>query len=588
VIRDRKKLARIAPVFAPPICHGNPSERAMKSLWHHLVGTRFPRPKTRFVSLRLESLEDRLVLSFTYHGGPLLSNVTVQGLFLGSDWNNTAPGNPNPASTTYFNNYLKYIVASPFMDMMHQDGYQVNRGTWTSGVVDPVTLTQGNPSVFLDDGTIETDLQQQITAGKLQSPGPNNLYVVFVEDNVPVEFSPGSVNSENYFSGYHAFFPGTDASGNPATINYAVVTVPGGSVGNSSEANTHVTPAQEMTITASHELAEAVTDPQDGASPGWYDDFLNQEICDVVAGQYLFLHNYAVQRVADMNDQAMTPEGAAPIQAATFVLEQGGDLYEHTSAGTTLIASGVAALSNQSIDNYGRAMCDYVDSSGNAWKVEDGFAPSQIWTGGVAQTVASQGTDFVLLTNGQLYQHKYNSYIAQWQTTQVASQVASISGGTDKHGVVCVDYVTTAGAAYEFSDSTGLHLIKASGVASVSAGPIGTAGVLLTTGEADFWQEKNRSLTMLAPSGVSQLTLGTNVGLANYVLVERLDTNGTLWEYKSGIASAPTQINSGVTAISDVRQGVVDAIMSNGTLQEHNDGTNVWTTIDNNTVLGVG
>ena len=47
-----------------------------------------------------------------------------------------------------------------------------------------------------------------------------------------------------------------------------------------------------------------------------------------------------------------------------------------------------------------------------------------------------------------------------------------------------VDYVTTAGAAYELSDSTGVHLLRSSGVASVSAGLEGNSALLLTTGEA--------------------------------------------------------------------------------------------------------
>jgi hypothetical protein len=559
----------------------------MKSLFRKLIGKRRTRARTHSIPLRLESLEERIVPAFAYQGGPLLTSVTAQALFLGSDWNNTSPGNPNPASTTYFNSYLKYLVYSPYMDMLHAEGYGVGRGTAANGVVDPVSLPQGNPNAFLDDGTIQTDIQQQITAGKLQSPGPNNLYVVFVEDNVPVEFSPGGPNSINAFAGYHSFFSGSDASGHSTIINYAVIPVSGGSVGNA-YGTVGLTPAQEMTVAASHEVAEAVTDPQVGSSLGWYDYYNQGEIGDVVAGEYVFLHNYAVQRISDKSDLPMTPQGATAIQAETFVLEKGGNLYEHTGAGNHLIASNVAAITNQSIGLQGRATVDYIDSSGNAWTYDDLNGAAEDWSGGAKQVVDGQGADYVLLSNGQLVAEIYSVVSGGWSNRTIASHVTSISAGTDVHGVSCVDYVTTSGAAYEYSDSTGLHLIKGGGVASVSAGPIGTAGLVLTTGEADFWQERNHSLTMLAPSGVAQLTLGTNVGLANYVLVERLDTNGNLWEYKSGTSSAATQINSGVASISDARQGVVDAIMSNGTLQEHNDGTNAWTTIDSNTVLGVG
>src|SRR5689334_14872390 len=130
----------------------------MKSFLHRLLGTTPSRPKTRSLPLRLETLEDRIVPTFTYGGGPLLSNVAIQGVYLGSDWSNTAVGNPNPASTSYFDGFNKSIVSGSFMTMLHADGYNVNKGTFTAGVIDPVTLTQGNSAIFLTDSTIQKDL----------------------------------------------------------------------------------------------------------------------------------------------------------------------------------------------------------------------------------------------------------------------------------------------------------------------------------------------------------------------------------------------------------------------------------------------
>jgi hypothetical protein len=266
-------------------------------------------------------------------------------------------------------------MKSSFMDMLKTDGYTVGRGTYSASVVDPVTLTQGDPNTFLQDTTIQQDIQQEITGGKLQAPDADRLYVVFVEDNVPVQQENGNTSINN-FAAYHFAFSGTDAHGNPAPIYYAVVTYPGGAVNNSGAPTYNLTTLQLMTQAASHEIAEAATDPANGLStPGWQDHAvgggLENEIGDVVDGQAVFLKGYAVQRISDKNDQAMTPVGATPVQPVTFVLENNGQLLALTSSGSTSIASGVASISDQSIDNFGSAVIDYVDTNGNAWGYED-------------------------------------------------------------------------------------------------------------------------------------------------------------------------------------------------------------------------
>ena len=50
--------------------------------------------------------------------------VVLQGVYLGTDW-----AKPTYAPTvSYLDNYLKYIVQSPYMDMLTQAGYGVGRG----------------------------------------------------------------------------------------------------------------------------------------------------------------------------------------------------------------------------------------------------------------------------------------------------------------------------------------------------------------------------------------------------------------------------------------------------------------------------
>ena len=54
-------------------------------------------------------------------------------------------------------------------------------------------------------------MQLAINAGLVQPPDANRLYVVFVEDNVPVGMSDGSLSRAD-FLGYHSAFAGRDAA----------------------------------------------------------------------------------------------------------------------------------------------------------------------------------------------------------------------------------------------------------------------------------------------------------------------------------------------------------------------------------------
>ena len=83
------------------------------------------RPEARRALPNLECLEERQVMSVTYHGGAVLPNVAVQGIYYGSDWGN------NPTSfnqTGALEGFLGNIVNSPYMDMLTNAGYGVGRG----------------------------------------------------------------------------------------------------------------------------------------------------------------------------------------------------------------------------------------------------------------------------------------------------------------------------------------------------------------------------------------------------------------------------------------------------------------------------
>jgi Domain of unknown function (DUF4214) len=242
--------------------------------------------------IELETLEDRCTPAIGFQGGAVVAHVQVQALFYGTYWS-TSDG---LQSASDINTYLSYLVNSPFMDVMNE--YGVGRGTFLgNGIVDPGLLG----AVSVSDATIQVELANDITAGRLPGASINTLYIVFTPPNVAV--TSGSESSLLDFFGYHDIFP----YGATGTVNYAVIANP---VGNGTDGS--MTDFQTITHAVSHELAEAVTDP-DGS--GWVDPVTGDEIADVVdqPGNIAFLNNYVVAGLWSVAKQtAVYPVGSSP------------------------------------------------------------------------------------------------------------------------------------------------------------------------------------------------------------------------------------------------------------------------------------
>jgi hypothetical protein len=130
------------------------------------------------VAAQVEQLEPRQLLTVTFHGGALLTAVSAQAVYLGSDWQSTSS---LQAQKGQLDQFVSTIVQGSYMDMLTNAGYNVGRGTSTAGAIDNLTL---NKSSGITDSQIRADLQAMITAGQVQAPGANNLYVVYVEPGV--------------------------------------------------------------------------------------------------------------------------------------------------------------------------------------------------------------------------------------------------------------------------------------------------------------------------------------------------------------------------------------------------------------------
>src|SRR5262249_49557666 len=146
----------------------------------------------------------------------------------------------------------------------------------------------------ITDAQIHADLQAAINSGQLAAPDANRLYVVYVEPGVVIKL--GTATSQRNFLGYHGAFAGRTASGNATDIRYAVIAYPG-SPNPSATSQGFANAMDDMTAVASHEIAEAVTDPDVNYKQlGWYDDQQNGEIGDLTS-QTTRLNGYLVQDV---------------------------------------------------------------------------------------------------------------------------------------------------------------------------------------------------------------------------------------------------------------------------------------------------
>ncbi len=517
-------------------------------------------PKAAGARPQLECLESREVPTVTYHGGAVLQNVEAQALYFGGDWGTSA----YTGLKGQLDNFLQYIVQSGYTNNMLGNAYGTGRGTFSSGQTYWGSL---NKSQYLLDSTIRSTLQSCINAGAVQQPDSNRLYVVYVEDNVAVQnnnYWDSKVgrydNSIQDFLGYHQAFAGTDEWGNAQEIHYAVVTYPGGTVGNAGMS--WLTTLNNLTEVTSHELAEAITDPNIGDSSkalGWYDNNLG-EVGDVCNGQIAYLAGYAVQRIADQNDQPMTPYSVGPERPVQFVLMSGvngNNLWEHSASGWTFVSSGVTSVSDQGIDNYGRAMVDYLTTGGYAYEYHD-LSGSTYLCASAVQAKAGQGVSYLLQSNGSLWEYhdsSFSSTSGSWSYLYNSTSIQQIDAGTDKYGVNAVDVLFTGGNAWMRSDTDGWHFL-ASYVSQVSGGQQGLVGLLDQWGNVYSYNEWSGSTTWMT-SGARQVQTGYDAW--GHLIMNVVYNNAAAYQFNPG-STVGGYITGGVWQLSKDNLGQITVL----------------------------
>lgn len=239
----------------------------------------------------------------TYYGGPVVSNVQVQPVWWGSG--HYIPQVTNATSPNMQTAFTSITGAStstaPYLGALAEystpatggTGQTIGTGSVLRGTMIKPTIATGS-TVY--DSQIITELVNQFNNHTLALPSvdaqgyANTTYVLYFPSRVTVcqDPSPGSTTdcSNNAFCGYHSSFAVQDPSTQAVIADIRYIVLPDTSSStwlNGCSSYGADTPYTGLQSVASHELAEAITDPDVAEAPatcatptncaplGWYD-----------------------------------------------------------------------------------------------------------------------------------------------------------------------------------------------------------------------------------------------------------------------------------------------------------------------------
>jgi hypothetical protein len=267
----------------------------------------------------------------------------VVPIYWGAAWASGA----NAPLASQLDGFFDFIVTSSYMDLLNEystASTQIRHGRrLTSAHVagsEPGTVVAGGRQVT--DAEIRTALQGWIAAHTVPATTANTLYFIFLPPNVvSISFGSKSCVADGGFCGYH------DHIGN---VYYAVipyVNCPGCAFSGQF--------LDTLTEVSSHELAEAITDPELSA---WWDPVTGpgEEIGDICNRQTTRLGGFLVQTEWS-NAQAACV--IAPVSwqmldnnsATTAILADGDDLYQLHNTGKIWKYTGTPLSGWQMLDN---------------------------------------------------------------------------------------------------------------------------------------------------------------------------------------------------------------------------------------------
>lgn len=254
----------------------------------------------------------------SYFGGPVISNIHVVEVLYGGSGYLPGVSSVTPPSVASFSTG---ITASPLFDMLNEystagvtplDGHPGTPQTIGHGVFDglfPITPSAANNGSTLTDNQIQAELVAQVAAGNLPAPvvdalgNVNTVYVLFFPPGTTIHLANITSCVPKGFCGYHST---TFAQAKGQNLLYSVLPdmqPPSGCAvgcGGSGQLDS-------VTNVLTHELAEAVTDPDTGLAPtiarplAWVQTTDGQEVGDLCEGEeasvFFNAQPYTIQKI---------------------------------------------------------------------------------------------------------------------------------------------------------------------------------------------------------------------------------------------------------------------------------------------------
>src|SRR5580698_1568810 len=192
-----------------------------------------------------------------YNGGYVMSHVQLVVVFWGSKVNPVLT-----SSTTGVGPFFQALTDSQYMDwldeyyMPNSPAAMVNDPIGRGTLYGPVTITPANKSTSLTDASIGTVLATQINNNVLPAPGANVLYMVFFPPGYSIE-SQGAPSCSYWCGDHTSEVEHVKGRNVPLSMAFIPDMAPNGPCGTCGP----LTQFQNETVTASHEMTEAITDP---------------------------------------------------------------------------------------------------------------------------------------------------------------------------------------------------------------------------------------------------------------------------------------------------------------------------------------
>jgi hypothetical protein len=266
-----------------------------------------------------------------YYGGPVVTNVVTVDVLWGTQ--------VDPTVAAAMPGFLRSVTSSSYMDWLCEyntlglppptTNQVIGRGTFQG----QFTITPRQAGTLIHDQDIQDEIAYQLAQGNLPQPQfdaqgyPQTLYLIEFPPGITIVLPDGSQSCQ-VFCAYHGTMLYHQ---NP--LMYSVHPDYGAGSPCAGGCGLQPTPLQNQESVHSHEMVEAVTDPEvglSGQSLGWYDDN-NGEIGDICNGQ---------EAALSLNGTSFTVQKEWSNRQSTCVTGNPGLAAPPSISGTASVPSG--------------------------------------------------------------------------------------------------------------------------------------------------------------------------------------------------------------------------------------------------------